>query len=64
MIGNHTRIPPGPARQCTRCGGLGTHYLTCPLLRLPPGYRFSDDQILSAPFTSGKLHTHASASNG
>jgi hypothetical protein len=57
MTGNHIRIPPGPARQCARCGGLGTHYLTCPLLRLPRGYRFSDDQILSTPFTAGKLHT-------
>ena len=24
--------PDGP---CKRCGGLGTHFLTCPLLRLP-----------------------------
>jgi hypothetical protein len=23
---------------CTRCGAVGTHYLTCPSLRLPPGY--------------------------
>jgi hypothetical protein len=28
-----------PAGQCTRCGATGTHYLTCPSLRLPPGYR-------------------------
>jgi hypothetical protein len=28
-----------PAGQCTRCGAVGTHYLTCPSLRLPPGYR-------------------------
>jgi hypothetical protein len=41
MTGNHTSIPPGPARQCTRCGALGTHYLTCPSLRLPPGYRLT-----------------------
>jgi hypothetical protein len=27
-----------PAGQCTRCGAVGTHYLTCPSLRLPPGY--------------------------
>jgi hypothetical protein len=26
-------------RQCARCGATGTHYLTCPGLRLPPGYR-------------------------
>jgi hypothetical protein len=38
MTGNHVSVPPGPARQCTRCGALGTHYLTCPSLRLPPGY--------------------------
>jgi hypothetical protein len=28
-------------RRCIRCGGVGTHYLTCPSLRLPPGYRLS-----------------------
>jgi hypothetical protein len=27
------------ARQCIRCGAIGTHFLTCPSLRLPPGYR-------------------------
>jgi len=32
-----------PAAQCTRCGAVGTHYLTCPGLRLPPGYRLSAD---------------------
>ena len=26
-------------RQCARCGAVGTHYLTCPGLRLPSGYR-------------------------
>jgi hypothetical protein len=31
------------ARQCTRCGAVGTHYLTCPGLRLPPGHRLSTD---------------------
>ncbi len=31
------------ARQCTRCGAVGTHYLTCPILRLPSGYRLTDD---------------------
>jgi hypothetical protein len=40
--------PPGRAdellpRQCGRCGAVGTHYLTCPRLRLPSGYRLSDD---------------------
>jgi hypothetical protein len=29
-------------RQCARCGATGTHYLTCPGLRLPPGYRLGD----------------------
>jgi hypothetical protein len=54
VTGNRIRIPRGPARQCTRCGALGTHYLTCPLLQLPRGYRFNDDQLLSTPFTTGK----------
>jgi hypothetical protein len=31
------------ARQCIRCGAVGTHYLTCPGLRLPSGYRLSED---------------------
>ena len=35
--------PPGagepPRKQCARCGAVGTHFLTCPGLRLPPGYR-------------------------
>ncbi len=31
-------------RQCGRCGGVGTHFLTCPALRLPPGYRISDSR--------------------
>jgi len=31
-----------PVRQCGRCGGVGTHYLTCPALKLPPGYRISE----------------------
>jgi hypothetical protein len=40
--------PEGPeeqvaeTRQCARCGGVSTHYLTCPALRLPQGYRISD----------------------
>jgi hypothetical protein len=41
MTGSHGSVPPGPARQCARCGALGTHYLTCPSLRLPPGYRLA-----------------------
>lgn len=31
------------AVQCPRCGAAGTHYLTCPSLRLPPGYRLTGD---------------------
>jgi hypothetical protein len=30
-------------RLCMQCGAVGTHYLTCPSLRLPPGYRLSED---------------------
>jgi hypothetical protein len=33
---------PRRARRCARCGAAGTHYLTCPGLRLPPGYRLSE----------------------
>ena len=57
MTGAHINIPSGPARQCTRCGALGTHYLTCPILRLPEGYRFSDERILGTPFAAGKQRT-------
>ena len=32
-----------PAAQCMRCGAVGTHYLTCPGLRLPRGYRLDAD---------------------
>jgi hypothetical protein len=31
-----------PGRPCLRCGAFGTHYLTCPGLRLPSGYRLVD----------------------
>ena len=31
-----------PGKQCARCGAVGTHYLTCPGLRLPSGYRLGD----------------------
>ena len=30
---------PPPRKQCARCGAVGTHFLTCPGLRLPSGYR-------------------------
>jgi hypothetical protein len=33
-----------PVRQCGRCGAVGTHYLTCPALRLPRGYRIADPE--------------------
>jgi hypothetical protein len=33
---------PPPERRCARCGAVGTHYLTCPGLRLPSGYRLGD----------------------
>jgi hypothetical protein len=36
--------PEPQTPQCTRCCAVRTHYLTCPTLRLPPGYRFSEDQ--------------------
>jgi hypothetical protein len=36
-----------PARElpqlCMRCGAVATHYLTCPNLRLPVGYRPGED---------------------
>jgi hypothetical protein len=32
------------ARRCVRCGGVGTHYLTCPDLRLPSGFRLARER--------------------
>ena len=49
MTGTSSTIPPGPARQCTRCGAVGTHYLTCPILQLPQGYRVGKDPALRVP---------------
>ena len=45
--GEAPRVAPGPAREllaghCRRCGAVGTHYLTCPDLRLPSGFRFGE----------------------
>ena len=42
------QVAPGRGRellagQCIRCGAIGTHYLTCPRLRLPSDYRLSED---------------------
>ena len=54
MTGNRIRIPQEAARRCIRCGALGSHYLTCPILRLPRGYRLSEDPALSARVTTGQ----------
>ena len=40
--GQEGRPAGPPERQCARCGAVGTHYLTCPCLRLPSGYRLFD----------------------
>jgi hypothetical protein len=42
-------IPSGSAWQCARCGAVGRHYLTCPILQLPQGYRVGKDPALSVP---------------
>ena len=49
-LGEGPQVVPGQADEplasrCTRCGSVGTHYLTCPSLRLPPGYRLSEDPV-------------------
>jgi hypothetical protein len=55
-IAHHQRWPDqlaaAPARPgnrqprlCTRCGGVGTHYLTCPNLRLPAGRHAGEDSV-------------------
>jgi hypothetical protein len=64
MTGRSITRAPGPARQCARCGALGTHYLTCPLLRLPRGYRVSQDPHPGAPATSGDAAHHPPAGGG
>jgi hypothetical protein len=28
---------------CPKCTGTDSHYLTCPTLLLPPGYKISED---------------------
>ena len=40
--GQETGPAGPPERRCARCGAVGTHYLTCPGLRLPTGYRLFD----------------------
>ena len=47
LAGEEPEVAPGraaepPERRCARCGAVGTHYLTCPDLRLPSGYRLFD----------------------
>jgi hypothetical protein len=47
LAGDDPEVAPGrpaepPERRCARCGAVGTHYLTCPGLRLPTGYRLVD----------------------
>jgi hypothetical protein len=32
-----------PGKRCVQCGAVGTHYLTCASLRLPPDYRLGAD---------------------
>lgn len=32
-----------PDQRCTSCAAVGTYYLTCASLRLPPGYRINSD---------------------
>jgi hypothetical protein len=43
----HPARPGAPeqllARRYMRRGAAGTHHLTCPGLRLPPGYRLRED---------------------
>ena len=63
MTGSHLGIAPS-AGQCMRCGGLGTHYLTCPVLRLPRGYRVSEDPALGTPVPAGRLHVTRGPANG
>ena len=46
-LGEGSVVAPGragelPGRHCIRCGAVGTHYLTCPDLRLPSGFRFGE----------------------
>jgi hypothetical protein len=42
--------PDDPPRgRCRRCGAVGTHYLTCPDLRLPAGFRFGEPGLRRAP---------------
>ena len=42
-------------RLCPRCGGVGTHYLTCPRLRLPADCHAGEDPVPDRP---GNLAPH------
>ena len=41
---------------CRRCGAVGTHYLTCPSLRLPAGYRLSHPESGAESVLTPGLH--------
>jgi hypothetical protein len=49
---------PPRAQLCTYCGAVATHYLTCPSLQLPAGYRPGRDAGSAAPvpLASGPHH--------
>ena len=38
-------VPAREPQPCLRCGAVATHYLTCPSLRLPAGYRPGQDAL-------------------
>jgi hypothetical protein len=63
----HSQQPPGDRegapdrpdnrqpRLCPRCGGVSTHYLTCPRLRLPADGHAGEDPVPDRP---GSLAPH------
>ena len=48
---------PPPGKQCARCGAVGTHFLTCPGLRLPSGYRLGDAPRPGQPGAADDIFT-------
>jgi hypothetical protein len=58
--GPDTAVPASPPRAqlCPHCGAVATHYLTCPSLQLPAGYRPGRDAgpAAPAPLASGPHH--------
>ena len=40
--GEPDATPGWSGEPCLRCGAVGTHFLTCPGLRLPSGYRLGE----------------------